>query len=75
MRQGNNQHSVPGEMTIQCLQGRAELRLRDGTRLLRQGQLACLEGNEPYAFYAGEDSLLLLTILLKHTDANQAVRS
>ena len=68
------EHSVPGEMTIQCLKGKAELRLRDGARSLQAGQLACLEGNEPYAFYADEDSLLLLTILLKHTDANQAVR-
>jgi quercetin dioxygenase-like cupin family protein len=68
------EHSVPGEMTLQCLKGKVELRLQDGTRSLQEGQLACLEGNAPYAFYADEDSLLLLTILLKHADANQAIR-
>jgi quercetin dioxygenase-like cupin family protein len=67
------EHSVPGEMTIQCLKGKVELRLRDGTRPLHTGQLLCLEGNTPYALHAGEDALLLLTILLKHTDANQGV--
>jgi quercetin dioxygenase-like cupin family protein len=67
------EHSVPGEMTIQCLEGRVELTLREGTKTMQAGQLACLKGNEPYSFHAMETSALLLTIRLKDEEANQGV--
>jgi quercetin dioxygenase-like cupin family protein len=68
------EHSVPGEMTLQCLEGAVELSLHDGVRILRAGQLVCLQGNAPHAVRAIDNASLLLTIVLKHAGANQGVQ-
>ncbi len=64
------EHSTPGEITLLCLEGVAELRLRDGVRTLHPGHIICLDGNVPHALHAVDNALLLLTIVLKHTDTN-----
>lgn len=58
-------HQVPGQITLQCWQGRVLLRARNAQRELVAGQLVYLGGSDEHALRAVEDSLLLLTILLK----------
>ena len=63
-----SEHSVPGEVTIQCLEGTVELRLQDQTRILRQSQMVCLAGGMPHALHALDDASVLCTIVLVHGD-------
>ena len=59
------EHQVPGEITIQCLEGRVELTAH-GKRLdMRAGDMVYLQGGEPHALQAHEDASLLVTILLE----------
>ena len=62
------EHSVPGEITIQCIEGEVELRLREGTRRLRAGEMTYLAGCEPHAFAAITDTSMLMTILLEQQE-------
>lgn len=64
--QGLPEHSVPGAITVQCLEGDTVLTTPARTCALSQGQLVMLEGSEPHALKATTDSTLLVTILL-HT--------
>lgn len=65
------QHHVPGELTIQCLEGTVELQAHDKTQPLRAGDLVYLAGNVPHALYALENSSILVTMLRKDHEANQ----
>jgi quercetin dioxygenase-like cupin family protein len=56
-------HRVPGELTIQCLQGRAEVGTPQGPRALSAGQLVALAGGEPHDVRATEAAVLLVTLL------------
>ncbi len=56
-------HSVPGELTIQCLQGRVEIGTPQGPRPLSAGQLVALAGGEPHDVRAAEAAVLLVTLL------------
>lgn len=56
-------HSVPGELTIQCLQGRVEIGTPQGPRALSAGQLVALAGGEPHDVRATEAAVLLVTLL------------
>jgi len=58
------EHQVPGEITIQCLEGRVELAAHGSTRLMRAGDLVYLQGGVAHALHAQEDASLLVTILL-----------
>jgi quercetin dioxygenase-like cupin family protein len=60
--QGIPEHSAPGEMTVQCIEGAAELRMRERTLPLAQGQLARLTRGAPYEIHAPADCSLLVTI-------------
>ncbi len=62
------EHAVPGEVTIQCLEGRVELSAHGNTLLMRAGDLVYLEGGVAHALHAQEASSLLVTILLKQKD-------
>jgi quercetin dioxygenase-like cupin family protein len=64
--QGLPEHSVPGSVTVQCLEGETVLIMPSRTCTLGAGQLVVLEGSEPHALKATADSTLLVTILL-HT--------
>ncbi|HZW11757.1 MAG TPA: cupin domain-containing protein [Noviherbaspirillum sp.] len=62
------QHHVPGEMTIQCLEGTVELQAHDKTVAMRAGDLVFLAGDIPHALYALENSAILVTMVRKPTD-------
>ena len=56
-------HRVPGRITLQCIEGHAELGLSDETINLRAGDWVYLDGDEPHSVRGIEDASLLLTIL------------
>ena len=60
------EHSVPGSITLHCLEGEAVITTPSRTCKLATGQLVVLDGGEPHAVEAVSDSSLLVTILL-HT--------
>ena len=57
-------HDVPGEITLQCLEGKVAIRDRDSEGELTAGTLVYLRGSDEHSLRAAEDSSLLLTILL-----------
>ena len=57
-------HSVPGEITVQCLKGRVKFPAMGKDIQLQAGEMLYLEGNESHAVQAIEDSTVLVTILL-----------
>ena len=57
-------HTAPGEMTVQCLEGRVEFRIREETHELEPGDLLHVPPDEPHSVRGIEDGSLLLTILL-----------
>jgi quercetin dioxygenase-like cupin family protein len=58
------EHHVAGELTMQCLEGRIELRAQGKTQTLQAGDFVYLEGKVPYALHATEHSSLLVTVVL-----------
>ena len=59
-------HDVPGEITVQCLEGNVEFRIGALARELTAGTLLYLEGADEHSLHANEDSSLLVTIILTH---------
>ena len=59
-----SEHKAPGEITVQCLEGKVEFRTGDSHRELAAGHLLYLRGAEEHGLRAVEDSSLLVTILL-----------
>lgn len=57
-------HSVPGEITVQCLEGSVEFGAGGTNRLMREGDLLCLAGGQAHSVTAVEASSILVTILL-----------
>ena len=60
------EHKVAGEISIQCLAGRVQLRTPGITTPLTAGQLIVLSAGEPHALVAEQDCCLLVTLVLKH---------
>ncbi|HYD81197.1 MAG TPA: cupin [Paucimonas sp.] len=58
------QHAAPGEMTILCLEGELEVRLRDAVHPLQAGHLMRLLRGATYELHAVEDCSLLVTIAM-----------
>lgn len=56
-------HRVPGRITLQCIEGHAQLGLSDATIDLRAGDWVYLDGDESHSVKGMEDASLLLTIL------------
>ena len=59
-------HKVPGEITVQCLEGRVAFQTQSGEREMAAGSLLFLQGSHEHAVRAIEDASLLITIQLKH---------
>lgn len=59
------EHSVPAELTLQCLEGTVDVQALDRTQALQAGQMLYLHENTPYALSAREDSSVLMTVLRK----------
>ena len=57
-------HKAPGEITVQCLEGRVAFTTEGKTQELTPGRLLYLSAGEPHAVKGIEDSSLLVTILL-----------
>ena len=59
-------HQVPGEITVQCVEGRVEFTIGQVARELTAGAMLYVEGGSEHSLLASEDSSLLVTILLKN---------
>jgi len=57
-------HSVPGEITIQCMEGKIEFAADGRTQILQAGQLLYLSGGITHSLVALEDASVLVTIVL-----------
>ena len=58
-------HTVAGEVTVQCIEGRVAFSSDAGARELAAGDLIHLRGDQSHALRALEDASLLLTIALR----------
>ncbi|MGN6543896.1 MAG: cupin domain-containing protein [Aureliella sp.] len=58
-------HKAPGEITVQCIDGRVAFTADGKTAELAAGQMLYLTAGEPHAVKALEASSVLVTILLK----------
>ena len=62
--QGLPEHSVPGAITVQCLEGDTVVTTPSRTCKSSAGQPVVLDGSDPHALKATSDSTLLVTVLL-----------
>lgn len=62
--EGLPEHHVRGEITLQCLEGRAAVLTPAHRVELSAGQVTLLPAGEPHAVMAIDDSSLLLTVSL-----------
>lgn len=60
-------HTAPGEITVQCLEGRVGFECHGTTKELGRGDLLYLAAAEPHALLAHDDSVLLVTMSLPGT--------
>ena len=58
------QHKAPGEITVQCLEGKIAFTALGQTHELMAGQMLYLGAGEPHSVKCIEDASFLLTILL-----------
>ncbi len=58
------EHQTPGEITVQCIEGRIEFTTPAASHLLEAGDFIHLRGAEPHALRAVHDSSALVTICL-----------
>ncbi len=58
------EHQVPGELTVQCLEGAVEFSIGSPRDVMRSGDLKCLAGGIRHSLRAIEDSSVLVTLLL-----------
>jgi quercetin dioxygenase-like cupin family protein len=61
-------HKAPGEITVQCLEGRVAFTAAGKTQDVTAGQLLYLAEGEPHALKALEASSLLVTLLLTRSN-------
>lgn len=58
-------HRVPGEITVQCIEGRIDVTVEGASHVLQAGQLLFLEGNTLHGVVALENASALVTIALR----------
>jgi quercetin dioxygenase-like cupin family protein len=66
-----SRHETPGEVTLQCLEGRVKVNLPDRSIELAAGDFTWFDGHRPHDLEALLDSTLLVTILLVHERTEQ----
>lgn len=59
------EHKAPGEITVQCLEGKIAFTALGKTHELEAGQMLYLNTGEPHSVKCVVDASFLLTILLK----------
>lgn len=57
-------HKVPGEITIQCIEGELDVTTVDQSHRLKAGQMLYLTGNCLHGVIANKDASALVTIAL-----------
>jgi quercetin dioxygenase-like cupin family protein len=60
-----DEHKAPGEITVQCLEGKIAFTALGKTEELAAGQMLYLTAGKPHSVRCIEDASFLLTILLK----------
>lgn len=68
----HSKHHVPGEITVQCLEGRIVFGVEDVSHELTAGQMLYLAGGQAHFVEGVENSSILLTILLQKPDPSDA---
>lgn len=58
-------HKVPGEMTLQCIEGKMDVTTQSGSHVLAAGQMLYLLGGVEHGVVALEDASALVTIALR----------
>jgi len=66
-----NEHSVDGELSVQCLEGRVEFTADNKTQVLSSGDWLYLERNQPHSLKVVRDAILLVTILFVNNTGPQ----
>lgn len=59
------EHRAPGEITVQCLEGKLSFTALGQARELSAGQLLYLNAGEPHSVRCIEDASFLLTMVLQ----------
>jgi quercetin dioxygenase-like cupin family protein len=59
------EHRAPGEITVQCLEGRVSFATSSTRHDLAAGQMLYLASAEPHSLHGLEDASVLVTILLR----------
>lgn len=57
-----SEHQVAGDFTLQCLEGRAEIRAHGRDIVLNQGEMVFIAANTRYAIRGVENASLLMTL-------------
>ena len=57
------EHSVDGEVSVQCLEGKTEFTVAGETHVLSSGDWLYLSRNQPHSLRVIRDTILLVTIL------------
>lgn len=57
------EHTVAGPLTLQCLEGEAQVRTSQASCTLRTGELVMLPGGEPHSVQSAVGAMLLLTLV------------
>jgi quercetin dioxygenase-like cupin family protein len=58
-------HSVPGEITVQCIEGRIDVTAEGRSHVLQPGQLLYLASGVTHGLSAAQDSSALVTVALR----------
>lgn len=58
-----SEHSVEGEMSVQCLKGHTEFTVGDTLHELTEGDWLYLNRNEKFSYHTKKETILLVTIL------------
>ncbi len=58
-----SEHTSPYDAVVQILDGKAQVRIKDETKELSEGQIIIMPANVPHAVDAGERFKMLLTMI------------
>ncbi|SNS18254.1 hypothetical protein SAMN06265795_101402 [Noviherbaspirillum humi] len=64
-------HDVPGEITLQCLDGAVEVQAHGKTETLNAGEMLFLAGGISYSLHAPRDAVVLMTVVLTRDDSGK----
>lgn len=65
------EHSVNGQISVQCLEGKTEFYVDDKKHILTSGDWLYLKRNQPHSLQAIRDSILLITILFVNNSSEE----